>query len=108
MWYVYRILSNISNPFRRNATVEAAVTVCLHSDWDGNHRLAPRMGIVESGCGERGAPNLQCRRLPSFEVVSNGLLELGRVSSQIGDSPSGDVVNTAQLKREPPYGFKRN
>jgi hypothetical protein len=58
-------LSNISTPFRRNATVEAAVTVCLHSDWDGNHRFARRMGIVESGCSERGAPYLQCRRLPS-------------------------------------------
>ena len=40
--------------------------------------------------------------------MSNCLLELRRVSSQVGNTPSGDVVHTSGLKREHPYGFKRN
>src|ERR1019366_8229060 len=44
----------------------------------------------------------------ALEVVSNCLFELRRVSSQVGQTPSSDVVNTSQLKREHPYGFKRN
>jgi predicted RecB family nuclease len=44
----------------------------------------------------------------ALEIVANCLFELRRVSSQVGNTPSGDVVNTSQLKREHPYGFKRN
>lgn len=44
----------------------------------------------------------------ALEVVSNSLLELRRVSSKEGESPSDNFVNAAHLKWEHPYGFKRN
>ena len=48
------------------------------------------------------------RRCQALEIVANCLFELRRVSSQVGNTPSDNVVDTSRLKREHPYGFKRN
>jgi len=44
----------------------------------------------------------------AVEVVANKLLELHRASSEGQSSPQHEVVDVAKLKREHPYGFKRN
>ena len=44
----------------------------------------------------------------ALDVVANKLVELTQAFSNAGSSPPEGVVNTTTLKREHPYGFKRN
>jgi len=82
--------------------------VCLHSYWNGNHLWRQEWESSRAPAPKEAILIYNAEDCQALEVVSNCLLELRRVSSRIGDSPSGDVVNTAQLKWEHPYGFKRN
>jgi len=85
--------------FRWSASIATGTgTIVWHQEWESSRAPAPKKAILIYNAED-------CQAL---EVVSNCLLELRRVSSRIGDSPSGDVVNTAQLKWEHPYGFKKN
>jgi predicted RecB family nuclease len=85
--------------FRWSAsTATGTGTIVLHQEWEASRAPAPKEAILTYNAED-------CQAL---EVVSNCLLELRRVSSRIGDSPSGDIVNTAHLKWQHPYGFKKN
>jgi hypothetical protein len=85
--------------FRWSASIATGTgTIVWRQEWESSRAPASKEAILIYNAED-------CQAL---EVVSNCLLELRRVSSRIGDSPSGDVVNTAQLKWEHPYGFKRN
>ena len=44
----------------------------------------------------------------ALEVVANKLLELHQGPPQAGSCANGEIVHTAKLKWEHPYGFKRN
>ena len=44
----------------------------------------------------------------ALEVVANQLSELAQARPNAENSPGDDVVDTASLKREHPFGFKRN
>jgi len=44
----------------------------------------------------------------ALETLTNVVTELGQQSPHAGNSSLGEVVDTAKLKREHPYGFKRN
>jgi len=105
MWYVYRIYRTLSDgtlhskqPSRSVSTATGTGTIAWHQEWKSSRAAAAKEALLIYNAED-------CQAL---EVVSNSLLELGRISSQTGDSPSGDIVNTAQLKWESPYGFKRN
>ena len=84
--------------FRWSApTATGMGTIVGRQEWESSRAAAAKEALLIYNAED-------CQAL---EVVSNCLLELCRVSSQIGDSPSGDVVNTAHLKWEHPYGFKK-
>lgn len=85
--------------FRWSASIATGTgTIVWRQEWESSRAPAPKEALLIYNAED-------CQAL---EVVSNSLLELRRVSSQIGNSPSGDVVNTAQSNWERPYGFKRN
>jgi predicted RecB family nuclease len=85
--------------FRWSAsTATGTGTIVWHREWESSRASAAKEALLIYNAED-------CQAL---EVVSNCLLELRRVSSQIGDSPSGEFVNTARLKWEHPYGFKKN
>ncbi len=85
--------------FRWSAsTATGTGTIVWRQEWESSRAEAAKEALLIYNAED-------CQAL---EVVSNCILELRRVSSQIGDTPSGDVVNTAQLKWEHPYGFKKN
>ncbi len=44
----------------------------------------------------------------ALETLMTALIELGQGSPRTGNPSLGEIVNTAKLKREHPYGFKRN
>jgi predicted RecB family nuclease len=44
----------------------------------------------------------------ALETLTNALVKLGQGSPHSGDPPLGEIVNTAKLRWEHPYGFKRN
>jgi predicted RecB family nuclease len=70
--------------FRWSAsTATGTGTIVLHQEWESSRAPAPKEAILTYNAED-------CQAL---EVVSNCLLELRRVSSRIGDSPSGDIVN---------------
>ena len=84
--------------FRWSASTATGMgTIVGHQEWESSRAAAAKEALLIYNAED-------CQAL---EVVLNCLLELCRVSSQIGDSPSGDVVNTAHLKWEHPYGFKK-
>jgi hypothetical protein len=85
--------------FRWSAsTATGTGTIVWHQEWESSRAPAPKEAILIYNAED-------CQAL---EVVSNCLLELHRVSSRIGNSPSGDVVDVARLRWEHPYGFKKN
>jgi hypothetical protein len=79
-------------------TATGTGTIVWHQEWESSRVAAAKDAILIYNTED-------CQAL---EVVSNCLLELCRGSSRRGDSLSLDVVNTAHMKREHPYGFKRN
>jgi predicted RecB family nuclease len=108
------VFAQVYYPCHSNGLMEIAKHLGFQWSDDtatGMKTIAWRQEWETSGAAEAKAALLvyngeDCQAL---EVVSNCLLELCRVSSQeAGNALSGDVVNTSQLKREHPYGFKRN
>ena len=79
-------------------TATGMKTIAWRQEWETSRAAAAKEALLIYNAED-------CQAL---EVLSNCLLELRRVSSQVGNTPSGDVVNTSQLKRGHPYGFKRN
>lgn len=80
------------------STATGAGTIVWHQEWESSRAVAAKEAILIYNAED-------CQAL---EIVSNCVLALRRVSSQREDSPSDDVVNTAHLKWEHPYGFKKN
>jgi len=79
-------------------TATGMKSIVWRQEWETSRAAAAKEALIVYNVED-------CQAL---EVVSNCLFELRRVSSQVGNTPSSDVVNTSQLKREHPYGFKRN
>lgn len=79
-------------------TATGLKTIAWRQEWETSRAARAKEALIVYNAED-------CQAL---EVVSNSLLELRRVSSEVRNTSPGDVVNTSQLKREHPYGFKRN
>jgi predicted RecB family nuclease len=79
-------------------TATGMKSIVWRQEWETSRAAAAKESLLAYNAED-------CQAL---EVVSNCLIELRRVFSQVGNTPSSDVVDISQLKREHPYGFKRN
>ncbi len=87
----------------------------LGCKWSGVNASGARSIIRRMKWEELGEPaakrNLityNAEDCQALETLTNEIVELGQESPHAGNSPLGEIVNTARLKREHPYGFKRN
>lgn len=73
-------------------------TVVWRQEWQATKAFAPKQALL----------NYNAEDCQALEVVTKALLEIGRGPTGEGPCSPGHVVNVAKLKREHPYGFKRN
>jgi predicted RecB family nuclease len=81
-----------------DSTATGIKTVVWRQAWETSKVPATKQALLTYNAED-------CQAL---ETLTNALLELGQGSPHAGDSHLGEVVNTAKLKREHPYGFKLN
>ncbi len=81
-----------------DATATGIRTIVWRQAWDTSRASAAKQALLTYNAED-------CQAL---ETLSNALVELGQGLPQAGDSPLGKIVNTAKLRREHPYRFRRN
>ena len=79
-------------------TATGVRTISWRQEWEASRTSAAKQTLVTYNAED-------CEAL---EKLTNVLVELSQGSPQPGGSALGEIVNTAKLKREHPYGFKRN
>jgi predicted RecB family nuclease len=73
-------------------------TVVWRQEWEALRASAAKQALLTYNAEDCAA----------LEVIAHKLLDLHQCSPQAGIPFNGEVVDTAKLKREHPYGFKRN
>ena len=81
-----------------NPTATGLQTVAWRQEWEAARAPAAKQALIIYNAEDCEAAG----------VLTNALVELCQRSALAGDSPLGEIVNTAKLKREHPYGFKKN
>ena len=81
-----------------DSTATGIRTIAWRQEWETSKAPATQQALLTYNAED-------CQAL---ETLANALVELGQGSHQAGDSPLGEIVNTAKLRWEHPYGFKRN
>jgi predicted RecB family nuclease len=81
-----------------DVTASGMRTVAWRHEWEASRTAASKRALVIYNTEDCAA----------LEVVANKLLELHQGPPQAGSCANGEIVDTAKLKWEHPYGFKRN
>src|SRR5437588_1359829 len=81
-----------------DSTATGIRTVVWRQEWETSRAPAAKQALLTYNAED-------CQAL---ETLKNALVDLGQGSPHTGSSPIGEIVNTAKLRREHPYGFKRN
>ena len=79
-------------------TASGVQTIALRHDWAGSKTSSAKQALLTYNTQD-------CEAL---EVVANRLVDLHHAPPQAEGSSLDGVVDTTRLKREHPYGFKRN
>ena len=81
-----------------DSTATGIRTIAWRQEWEISKAPAAKQALLTYNAED-------CQAL---EMLTNALVELGHGSPPAGESPLGEIVNTAKLRWEHPYGFKRN
>jgi len=81
-----------------DSTATGIRTIAWRQEWEISKAPAAKQALLTYNAED-------CQAL---EMLTNALVELGQGPPQAGNSPLGEIVNTAKLRWEHPYGFKRS
>ncbi len=81
-----------------DSTLSGAMSVVQHFDWTASRKPAVKQALIIYNAEDCSA----------LEVVVNKLLELNQTSLPAEISLTGEFVDAEEMKRQHPYGFKRN
>ena len=81
-----------------NPSATGIRTVAWRQDWEASRVSAAKQALLTYNTEDCAA----------LEAVAHKLLDLHEGAPQAGNASHGEIVDTVKLKREHPYGFKRN